>query len=337
LSVPDDLLAKVRRQLAVLGLVGRGVVAISGGPDSVALLRALLVFREEGVVGPLVVAHLNHQMRGVESDADEAFVKQLCAGGLQWRGTRIDVPEEARRRGTGLEETARTVRYEWLASVAAEVGAAWVATGHTADDQAETVLHRLLRGAGLRGLSGIPLRRPLTAGVELVRPLLSVRRGEVLCYLQSLGQDWREDRSNADLRHTRNRLRHELLPLLAEQYNPGIVPLLCRLAEQADEVCRAAEEEAAGLVQAAELPRAGTLLILEAACLEQAPRRLVREALRLLWRREDWPLGGMGFADWDRAAAAALGEAAAVDLPGGIHVRRSGRVVQLGPRSLSLE
>jgi tRNA(Ile)-lysidine synthase len=334
----DDLLTKVRQQIELLGLAGRGVVAVSGGPDSVALLRALVALASEGLIGSLIVAHLNHQLRGAESDADEEFIRELgerlsadLPGRLLWRGARVDVAEEARRRGAGLEETARAVRYDWLASVARETGAAWVATGHTADDQAETVLHRLLRGAGLRGLSGIPRRRPLAANITLVRLLLPVRRAEVLAYLRSLEQDWREDRSNLDLKHTRNRIRHELLPLLAQHYNPAIVPLLCGLAEQANEVCRDIEEEAAALVHEAELPRAGRLVILSASRLEPAPRWLLREALRLLWRREGWPLGGMGFADWDRAAAAALGEAGAADLPGAIHVRRRDRVVQIGP------
>jgi tRNA(Ile)-lysidine synthase len=340
---PDEFLAKVRRLLERLGLGGGpGVVAVSGGPDSLALLRALAALRPAGAVGPLVVAHLNHRLRGAEADADEDFVRALHArlaaagpGGLLWRAARADVAGEARRRGAGLEETAREVRYGWLAEVAAEAGAAWVATGHTADDQAETVLHRLLRGAGLRGLAGIPRRRPLRPGVEVVRPLLEVRRAEVLAYLESLGQDWREDETNADPRHTRNRIRHELLPLLAQRYNPAVVPLLGRLAEQADEACRAAEEEAAGLLREAELPRAGPLLVFDAARLGRAPRRLVREAFRLAWRREGWPLGEMGFAEWDRAAAVALGEAPAADLPGGVRVRRRGRVVQAGRLRLS--
>jgi tRNA(Ile)-lysidine synthase len=301
----------------------------------VALLRALVALHDEGLVGPLTVAHLNHGLRGAESDADEEFVRALHArlaaagrAGLGWRRARVDTAAEARRRGAGLEATARELRYGWLAEVAAEVGAAWVATGHTADDQAETVLHRLLRGAGLRGLAGIPPRRPLRPGVEVVRPLLGGRRAAVLAYLQALGQDWRQDRSNADRRHTRNRIRHELLPLLAERYNPAVVSILCRLAGQADEARREAEEAAAALLREAELPRAGAVLVFEARRLGRAPRRLVREVFRLVWRREGWPLGEMGFREWDRVAAVALGEVPAVDLPGGVRVRRRGRVVQ---------
>jgi tRNA(Ile)-lysidine synthase len=336
----DALPAAVRRAVQRLNMAGRaGVVAVSGGPDSVGLLRALVAVRAEGALGQLVVAHLNHSLRGTESDADESFVRALHgrlaaddAEGLLWRCARIDVAEQSRREGDSLETAARKARYNWLAEVAAETGAAWVATGHTADDQAETVLHRLLRGTGLRGLAGIPARRPLRPGVEVVRPLLRVRRGQVLAFLQALGQDWRLDRSNADLTHTRNRLRHELLPHLV-QYNPAVVSVLGRLAEQADDARHCAEEQAAALLTEVELPRAGGLLVFDGRRLELAPVHLVRETFRLVWRREGWPKGEMGFHEWDRVAAVARGELPAVDLPGKVRARRRGDVLQVGRQS----
>src|SRR5438128_702763 len=191
---------------------GGMVVAVSGGPDSVALLRALVELRREEA---LTIAHLNHQLRGLESDADEEFVRQLHAR-LQAEGAgkpllscrRIDVAGQARAEGGNLEAVARRVRYQWFGQVAAENGARWVATGHTADDQAETVLHRLLRGAGLKGLRGIAPRRPLAPGIDLIRPLLGMARAELLEYLSERGQSYCEDRSNVDLRFTRNRIRH---------------------------------------------------------------------------------------------------------------------------------
>src|SRR5207249_9959188 len=124
---------------------------------------------------------------------------------LQFHVERIDVRTETA--GDNLESAARRLRYEWFARLARETGAAWVATGHTADDQAETVLHRLLRGTGLRGLAGIPRRRELAPGIVLVRPLLSVRRVELLGYLAQLVQTYCEDRSNRERRYTRNRRR----------------------------------------------------------------------------------------------------------------------------------
>jgi tRNA(Ile)-lysidine synthase len=327
----DDL---VRRALAGLPGLERGlVVAVSGGPDSVALLRAVVAARPAAAPWPLAAAHLNHALRGADSDADEAFVIDLCASlGVPLFRHRLDVGGLARAEGDNLEAVARRERYRWLAAVARDAGAAWVATGHTASDQAETVLHRLLRGAGLEGLRGIAGRRELAAGVGLVRPLLRARRRDVIVYLEALGQAARQDASNADLRFTRNRIRHELLPHLAESYNPAVEAALARLAEQAEEACRAEEEEAAALLSAAELPRAGALLVFDAGRLAAAPARLVRAAFRLVWRREGWPRGRMGADDWQRLADLVVSSRGGVDLPGRVTARRRGVVVQLrGP------
>src|SRR5438132_8777665 len=244
-GVTASLVAQVELSLRRLGVSADGiVVAVSGGPDRVALLRALASLP---TAGRLIVAQLNHQLRGPESDADEAFVRALPESlqpGMELRCERIDVAAQARTEGANVEAVARRVRYDWLARVAKECQARWVATGHTADDQAETVLHRLLRGTGLKGLRGIATRRSLAERVELIRPLLGVTRAAVMEYLREMGQAYRTDSSNADRGYTRNRIRHELLPLLAQQYNPAIAAVLCRLAEQADEAYRAEAEQA---------------------------------------------------------------------------------------------
>ncbi len=311
---------------------GALVVAVSGGADSVALLGTLLTARPPRPDAALIIAHLNHQLRGPDADADEEFVRNLAArlsGGLIYRSARRDVPALARAAGTNVEDTARRVRYDWLAATAAELGARWVATGHTADDQAETVLHRLLRGTGLRGLRGIAARRPLAQSVELVRPLLEVSRAEILEYLRAATLDWREDATNRDLAYTRNRIRHELLPQLAE-YNPAIGSLLGRLARQADEAYRDLEARTRILLAAAERPRGAPWLVFDRASLAAAPRHLVRELFHLVWERERWPLGEMNHAHWERLATLACGEGAAVDLPGRIRARCRGRVFQVG-------
>lgn len=311
------------------------VAAVSGGPDSVALLRALLLLRPASRP-PLVIAHLNHQLRGADSDADETFVRALHATlsadhpGLILCCERIDVAAVARQTKANLEEAARQVRYSWLARVAQEQGLCLVGTGHTADDQAETVLHRLLRGAGLRGLRGIAARRRLAPNVEVVRPLLDVTRAEVLAFLAGLGQPARQDHSNADLRFTRNRIRLELLPHLAG-YNPGIRAVLGRLAQQAEEAHEEEQASAAALVAEAELPRAGPLLIFDHSRLTAVSRYRVRLLFRCVWEREGWPTGGMGFEHWRRLEALVFDGAAAVDLPGGVRARRRGRVVQVSP------
>ena len=272
------------------------VVAVSGGPDSVALLRALV---ESGTAGSekLIVAHLNHQLRGAESDADESFVRGLYRElasrglGLELRVEHRDVRVCAQAEGANLENMARRLRYQWLREVALQAGLRWVATGHTADDQAETVLHHLLRGTGMKGLRGIACCRELGPGVKLLRPLLSVRRSDVLAFLEQLGQAWRQDSSNLDPTYTRNRLRLHLLPELAQQYNPQIVGSLCRLAEQAEEAYVAEEEAARALLVRAEYPRGGRVLAFNRTALTAAPRLYLRAMWRLLWDREGWPVG----------------------------------------------
>src|SRR5207248_1697514 len=138
----------------------------------------------------------------------------------------------------------------------------------------------------------------------------------VLAFLAGIGQPFREDRSNTDKRFTRNRIRHDLLPLLAAGYNPAIVPVLSRLAEQAADLFDDIRRQALELLRSSEYPPAGSLRIFRAERLAAAPRNLCREALRQLWQRESWPRDGMRRADWDRVAAVAAGELAAADLPG---------------------
>ncbi len=298
-----------------------------------ALLRALLELWPSADAGGLVLAHLNHQLRGAESDADEGLLREQFRTwqrpGLALCCARRDVAGLAREARGNLEDVARQVRYRWLTDIAQQHKAAWVATGHTADDQAETVLHRLLRGTGLKGLRGIAAQRPLTAGIRLLRPLLAVSRAEVLAYLEEQGQPYRHDRSNDDPGFTRNRIRNELLPYLAEHYNPTIAGVLGRLAEQADEAYRETEESARRLLEECEHPRAHALLYLDRRKLTAAPRSLVREVFRLVWAREGWPMGGMSFNHWDRLAALVQGDIPAADFPGGISAVADGRVLRL--------
>jgi tRNA(Ile)-lysidine synthase len=328
------------QQLSAAGLV----VAVSGGPDSVALLRACVQMCREGklpVTQPLVIAHLNHRLRGAESDADESFVRELHAAltstlpNLQLRIDAMDVVDRARVAGINLEAAARQLRYDWLVRAAHEAGAGYIATGHTADDQAETVLHHLLRGTGLRGLAGIAARRRLDPHVELIRPLLAASRADVLAYLAELKQPHRDDSSNRNLDYTRNRIRHELLPQLAAQFNPGVVSALARLAAQVAEAYQDLEDAAQQLLAAAELPRAGKLCVLDRQRLLCASANLARESLRLLWVREGWPMGDMNFEDWERLRAMFRGAGPAIDLPGGISARLRERVVLIGPASPS--
>lgn len=225
-------------------------VGVSGGADSVALLRALHGRSADlGLV--LHVAHLHHGLRGAEADTDLDFVRELAAGlGLPFHESRVETAREAQEKGESIEEAARRLRYAWFRELmskgpprAAEISSKRpphavpqldaIATGHTRDDQAETVLGKFLRGAWTRGLSGIAPELETPEG-KIVRPLLGVTRGEVERYLRALGQAWREDSSNQDQAFTRNRIRHELLPLL-EGWNPRLRAHLGQMAEVARE------------------------------------------------------------------------------------------------------
>ncbi len=206
----------------------RVAVAVSGGADSVGLLRALAEAASEiGLV--LAVVHVHHGIRGADADGDGRFVEELARGlGLTFWLHRADTPRMARENRETLEEAARNVRYAWFRELMAQGKADAVATAHTVDDQAETVLHRLLRGAWTEGLAGIHPVVVCAPGM-ILRPFLQTRRGEIQEWLRGIGQAWREDATNADLAHTRNRIRHELLPRL-EEFNPRIAEQLSHLA-----------------------------------------------------------------------------------------------------------
>ncbi len=205
-------------------------IAVSGGADSVALLRILLELRGElGVV--LSVVHINHQLRGAESDADAEFVAMLAQrAGLELFTRAADVRGRAAQNSLSLEASGRELRYEIFREVASHQKLNRIATAHTLDDQAETVLLKLLRGAWTRGLAGVFPQQEL-GEAKVVRPLLNESRSQVRAYLESIAQPWREDLSNQDRNFSRNRIRHELLPLLQREFNSGVAEVLSGVAE----------------------------------------------------------------------------------------------------------
>jgi tRNA(Ile)-lysidine synthase len=222
------LTSKVIRTLERYRMVRPGdsvLIALSGGPDSVALTRILFELRHRLGIS-LFLAHLNHGLRA-EADEDERFCKALSESlSLPFSSERVDVGALARRSKRSLEDVGRQARYRFLESQASRLGANRIAVGHTLDDQAETFLLRLLRGSGGRGLSGIhPVKN---AGI--VRPLIEARRAEIELYLGENGIDFRQDASNRDTRFTRNRIRHEEMPRLSAVYNPRLAESLARTA-----------------------------------------------------------------------------------------------------------
>ncbi len=315
LPAPTDtklFLERLQEALCQLGWQeARTLVAVSGGADSVALLRALchLGWHRRGV---LVAAHFNHRLRGAESDEDEQFVRELCH--------RLEVPViTGRPPGEGLsveskggiEQSARLARYRFLFRVAKDVGARYVFTAHTADDQVETVLFRIIRGSGLRGLVGIPPCRKITADIVLMRPFLAFWRDEIREFLVKLDQQFRRDSSNLDLRITRNRVRHKLIPLLEESYHPGVRRSILKLSVLAGEVT----EFLTTIVEAAEKKAIAMenfeRLVVNANYLVRYPNFLIGEILQRMWQRRGWPLGEMTRRHWETLVAMAHQAAAA--------------------------
>jgi tRNA(Ile)-lysidine synthase len=229
----QDLLNRVRVGIEKQGLLRAGErvgVAVSGGADSVALLLLLVELRKQlGIV--LSVVHLNHQLRGKKSEADEGFVAKLAAKyKLAFQVRRVGIRGEAKRKKANLEDTARRARYDFFGELVKEGLLDRVAVAHAADDQAETVLAHILRGTGIAGLGGIHPR----VG-NIVRPLLGIRRAELRAYLKSKKQTWREDATNRDTTRMRARIRKRLMPLLEKQFQARVVEHLGTLAELARE------------------------------------------------------------------------------------------------------
>ena len=198
------------------------VVAVSGGSDSVALLHLMNDRRDEGRLPPLHVAHLNHGIRDVAADADARFVEDLAdALALPVTIETVDVGAHSRERRISMEHAARECRYAFLERVARDVGARWVALGHTADDQLETVLHHILRGTGIHGLAGMPPMRPIArdSDIAIARPLLHRSRSELVDWLEHIAQTWQTDHTNLDTTYTRNRIRHRLIPALERAWH----------------------------------------------------------------------------------------------------------------------
>ncbi len=241
-------------------------VAVSGGADSVALLRILLELRDRLGIG-LLVLHFNHQLRGADADADQRFVEELAAAlGAACEVSAQDVRGVARQKSWNLEDAARRLRYQFFDQVVAQGRATRVAVAHTADDQAETVLAHLVRGTGLTGLAGI---HPVFG--TIVRPLLEIRRRELREYLVTAGQPWREDSTNEDTTRLRARIRHRLLPFLEKDFEPQMVAQLCRLASlAADEEAFWDSWVAAAFQSKTQREASGTISIRAADLLEPA-------------------------------------------------------------------
>jgi tRNA(Ile)-lysidine synthase len=333
----------------------RVCVAVSGGADSVALLLSLVeANRAKEPLGVVLSAvHVHHGLRGAEADADEAFVRELCERlAVPLLVERVDVAARQAALREGLEEAARELRYHVFRGLMKVGKADVVATAHTVDDQAETVMMKLLRGAWTEGIGGIA---PVVEGTSqdrpgrVVRPMLSVRRAEVEVFLRERGQTWREDATNRDVSLTRNRVRHELMPVL-RQFNPGIDIALARLAEIARDEEAFWQAEVARMLPQVLLPgrpvrgggRAVSTVTGNSSCAVEverlrsmAPalrRRVLRAAARSVGRRISADetaklLALAGLAEVQPPVAARPG--VRLELAGGLRAERTAREIQL--------
>lgn len=315
----------VRRTIRRFGLLPREirvVVALSGGADSVALLFALREMAEADGFVLAGAAHLNHQLRGAEADADEEFCRRLAGEiDVPLDVERLDVAALAGAAGVSLEQAAHDARHQFFARAASRADASVVAVAHTKNDQAETFLLRLLRGAGPRGLSGMHARSGL-----VVRPFIDTSRAEVRAFLQARRISFREDATNDDRAIPRNRVRHELIPFLETRFSPGIIDVLDReaaIAREDAECLDAAAAAAAASVMTA--TAAGVELPIEAIVAH--PPAIARRVIRVA---QQIASGGRftGFDAVDAVLAFAVSNSAGpIDLPGHRVNRRGGTLV----------
>ena len=325
----------------------RVLVAVSGGPDSVALMGVLaaLAQRPDRRYG-LVVAHLDHMIRR-DSEQDAQFVAQLADFmGLSCAVERMNVPAHARALGEGLEQAARMLRYRFLADQARHRSCQTIATGHHADDNVETILHRLVRGTHLRGLAGIPVSRCLGPGqATLIRPLLHSTRRQIEEYCRRAGLNWRQDRTNLDTRHRRNLIRHELLPLLREKLNPRVDEAVLRLADAAQRAENHLSALAGDLLSEARIEAALQRVVLDWSVLAAAEPLIRTYALRAAIEEAGLPLRSLSAEHLAQLNAMAASPAeSAMTLPGGFQARcRNGQMtvekpppVPSAPRAVTL-
>ena len=302
----------------------RVLVALSGGADSVALLLILKELDAEGLLTVAGAAHLNHQLRGADADQDATFCATLAHRlGVPFVSERIEVAAMARAQKRSIEDAARDVRYAFLERAATSLRADAIAVAHTREDQAETFLLRLMRGAGTRGLAAI---RPRAGRV--IRPLLDVNRVALREYLAARDASFREDLTNADVEIPRNRVRHELIPYLRSHFSPGVVDVLARAAELARQDEDFLQAEAIKL--AARVVLSDVTVRLDVPGLAGAPRALSSRVVQAALQRFAGPKS-IHFDHVDRllalAADQAGSESGAISLPGQTAVRVGDTIV----------
>lgn len=305
------------------------LIAVSGGPDSVCLLHAMTQLIDKDT---LHIAHYNHRLRGDASDADACYVQTLCQShGLQFHLGQSDLLSLQQ---TGIENRARKLRYDWLTNVARQSRCKWIMTGHTMNDQAETVLHHLIRGTGWRGLRGIAPARRLSdcdAEIRLIRPLLQCTRQDVLDYLSIHNITARHDASNDDLKFTRNRIRHQIMPPLIAM-KPDVVKHLAEWADRARSVYRQIRKTSREQHDSLIAFQSHQRLALKLKPLNRNSNAVLQDVLRGMFQSQNWPVDQMNHQRWKELIEVCRGKRTAVELPGRIMVIRKELVVQFVKR-----
>jgi len=323
------LLERVAAAIAAHQMILPGetvLVGISGGPDSTALLHALVELRPR-LRCRVRACHVHHGLRGADADADAEQAKQLArALRVPFTQHRAEVRSLAQRRGLSLEAAARTVRYQLLEKAADRAGANRIATGHTADDQAETLLLNLLRGAGPAGLAGIPAVRG-----RIIRPLLEVTRAEVEAYCEAQQLSYRVDQSNLDLRFTRNRIRHQILPAL-RKIQPRAPASLCRMADIMRAEHEFMVEQAGNALREIGAERLGEVSI-SCGPFAKLPRAIQRRVLRAAVAKIKGDELDIELERVDALVSLAVSgqTGGVVELPGGLRAERTYGELVIGP------
>ena len=323
--MPTNLIEQVLKTIRSYEMLKPGdrvLVAVSGGPDSVFLLHALNRLKKKLSLAALYICNLDHGLRGRESEEDSLFVKDVCGKlGLKFIHKKIDL-KNSKRKDISTEEEAREARYEFFKAVAKKRGAKVVATGHTLDDQAETILMRIVKGASLKGVVGIlPVRDEL--GVRFIRPLLELEKADINRYLDQELIAYRIDRTNLEPIYFRNIVRSEIIPFL-ERYNPRLKRSLFHLAEHLREDLEFIKGERSK-VQEGLLKQGGGRVRINLKDLVIQPRALQKEILRDMLEKSGGEVKKLTFRHWKELEGFIRHKrkGSSIDLPGGVRVSRS--------------
>ncbi len=310
------------------------LVGVSGGPDSMGLILFLMEIRKKYSLG-LGIAHINHNLRGKESDRDEKFVRDFaCKTGIPFFPATKDVSSIAKKNKLSLEEAARNVRYSFYEEICEKHNFSKTALAHNCDDNAELVLMNLLRGSGPKGLSGIPMKR----NGSIIRPLIDFSKHEILNYLEFKNQDYVIDSSNNDLYFLRNRIRHSLIPFLEKEYNPSITDSLNRLSHIIRDEDQWMEKEISHVFEKALIKHENNEIQLDYYALSDLHRAVLRRIIRMAIKKIKGNLKRITLKHID--ASMALIESAdpgkSLDFPGRIRIIKQRKKIFFKKESMPL-